>query len=292
MRQYISKNLPDKNGILTIDGKDYRYFRQVLRLKPGDMVNIRLPDSSLFNGTLCKIDEQKKTIAIQLCDVKKSENASDESEGETMPSCNSDFPRIMLFQFIPKSSKMDLIVRQATECGVSEIIPIKGDFSQKFEKDYRNDRLLRIIKEARQQSGSPVETEIKNSMTLDEGLEYWIGISSKTKIGLVLYERNEKSLCLHEALSFSECVASQNALNAENACPPQNASANPLVALVVGAEGGISPTEIEKLNKSGFKTVHFDTNILRCETAALYGIAAIQCLLTEKNKWQKKELNS
>jgi 16S rRNA (uracil1498-N3)-methyltransferase len=32
------------------------------------------------------------------------------------------------------------------------------------------------------------------------------------------------------------------------------------------------------MEKDGFVSVHFETNILRCETAALYGIASIQTI--------------
>ena len=49
------------------------------------------------------------------------------------------------------------------------------------------------------------------------------------------------------------------------------------VAIFCGNEGGISPDELELLTKKALlRPVHFSVNILRCETAALYGIAAIQ----------------
>ena len=48
-------------------------------------------------------------------------------------------------------------------------------------------------------------------------------------------------------------------------------------AIAVGSEGGISPEEVKLLEEKGlFVPVHFAVNILRCETAALYGIAAVQ----------------
>ena len=58
------------------------------------------------------------------------------------------------------------------------------------------------------------------------------------------------------------------------------------VAIAVGCEGGISPNEIDVLKKNGFLPVHFETNILRCETAALYGIAVMQSLVLRKNECQ------
>ena len=47
--------------------------------------------------------------------------------------------------------------------------------------------------------------------------------------------------------------------------------------MAVGSEGGISPEEVKLLQEKGlFHPIHFAVNILRCETAALYGIAAVQ----------------
>ena len=52
-------------------------------------------------------------------------------------------------------------------------------------------------------------------------------------------------------------------------------------AIAVGSEGGISPDEMTALRNAGFTPVHLAGNILRCETAALYGIAALQTALAE-----------
>ena len=42
-----------------------------------------------------------------------------------------------------------------------------------------------------------------------------------------------------------------------------------------------SPEEIQILMNSGFAPVHFAGNILRCETAAIYGLAAVQCVVNK-----------
>ena len=60
-------------------------------------------------------------------------------------------------------------------------------------------------------------------------------------------------------------------------------------ALFVGAEGGIASDEIEYMQGRGIVPVHFATNILRCETAAVYGTAVLQNALVEKELWKFKE---
>lgn len=253
MRQYIAQKELNDDGCLEIIGKDFRYLKNVLRLKQGDMLQLRLLDGSLKNSTVCRIDEGAKKIVLQIC-------ADSESKGENQ----SDFSNrtdFWLFMFIPKTSKFELILRQATECGVSRIVPIISEFSASGSEkmNFKSERFDRIIKEARQQSGSPVSTEVTESMTLEQAVELWKKHreGNEESFGCVLYERNEKSFSMRKALSGFKSV--------KKAC------------LVCGSEGGISPDEMNFLLQNEFKSVHFDTNILRCETAALYGIAALQC---------------
>ena len=69
MRQLILQQNPDKNGSVTVIGKDYRYLRQVLRVRVGDMLSLRCPDGQLYTSTVVKIEENTKK---QKQDGKKS----------------------------------------------------------------------------------------------------------------------------------------------------------------------------------------------------------------------------
>lgn len=67
MRQFIASQAPDKKGLIKVSGKDYRYLRQVLRLRSGDMLSVRLPDGELQNTTVCEINEESRIITLQIC---------------------------------------------------------------------------------------------------------------------------------------------------------------------------------------------------------------------------------
>lgn len=266
MRQFVSQVNPDKKGLIEVSGKDYRYFKQVLRLAAGDMLAVRIPEGSLVNTTVARVDEARKTVTLQLCDVQNLENGENQSDYTLDTS-------FYLFQFVAKGPKMDLIVRQATECGIREIIPVTGDYSQAggSEKNLRSERFSRIIKEARQQSGSPVSTKINETLSLKEACAEWktlIKGKEKESFAFVLYERNDKTTNLFNAL--------------ENFDEIKNC------AVFCGAEGGISPEEIDYLISEGVIPVHLETNILRCETAALYGMACVQNAVAGRKIWQKK----
>lgn len=259
MRQYISQKNLDSDGLLTIIGKDYRYLRNVLRLVSGDMIHVRLPSGELQPMTVCLVDEKAKKITLQVCDIAEGEQIGENQPEETDSIESTEF---ILFMAVPKSSKFDLIVRQATECGVAKIVPVQTEFSQNGgeKMNFRGERFERIIKEARQQSGSPVNTQIENCVTLKEACEIWKNecenLSESEKLAVVLYERNDSTVSIK-----CSCEKKQNLKKA---------------ALFCGSEGGISPEEVKSLCDAGFTAVHLKTNILRCETAALYGIAALQ----------------
>ena len=275
MRQFVCETPLDKNGILILEKKDFHYLRNVLRLNVGDMINVRIENSpknfSCANMTICKIDVARKKIVLQKC----AENFPKEF-GENFSKKNSCAlnAKYFLFQFLPKPQKLELIVRQATECGASFVVPIVGEYTQGgCEKTLQNvARYERIIREARQQSGSAVETKILPTQSLDAALEFWrretCDFSELEKFSLVLYERCENTIPFGKAIFANE-------RNLERSDLKEIKSR----ALAVGSEGGISPVQFARLLEAGFCGVHFNTNILRCETAALYGMAAVQSLL-------------
>ncbi len=270
MRQFVIDKEPDSKGMIYLFAKDYKYIRQILRLNIGDFVKVVFKDKT-FDTTLCAIDDNKKKITLQICNSQENlqtENSSSKIE-------------FWLLQFVPKPQKMELIVRQATENGTKKILPVFSEFLQKgseniFEK--KSERLEKIIREARQQSGSPIQTEIFEPHSLKDAIklvckkEEEIQKQNKACIKIALYERNQNSVTIHQAVSDCAC---QKEIG--------------FAVVAVGCEGGISPSEINLLKDAGFSTVHFDVNILRCETASLYGMAALQTTVLEYKKWQLKE---
>jgi len=285
MRQFVLENQPVKNGVITLNGKDFRYLRQVLRVKVGDMLNVRKKDGELVSTTVASIDDKAKLIKLQICgDTSAIKGAPGFTEVPLEASSDASITRgvqatelknmgngveFYLFQFIPKPQKMELIVRQATECGITKVIPVIGEYSEKSSilslQNSKQERIERIIREARQQSGSPVDTQLMKPMKLDEAMDFWKSVSDSKHLGFVLSERTDYSETITEVLASEKDVREIKA-----------------VAIACGSEGGISPEEIDVLRKNGeFHAIHFDVNILRCETAALYGTAAVQTAINE-----------
>lgn len=278
MRQFIAETELSAQGCLTIEGKNFHYISNVLRASLGDMVSVRLLDGKLQSMTVAKIDQKKKQIVLQVAGANVTSVASEKESFHAKAEEKKSSLELWLFQFVAKPVKMELIIRQAVECGVSVVVPVAGTFCQSGAvksaeeaalKSGKGGRWDRIVTEALQQSGSPVVTKINKCVTVKEAIELWQSEANENKAAVVLYEQTNGTVPLKAAVSRKSCVKK--------------------VAVAVGAEGGISPEEVALLKEGGFIPVHLQTNILRCETAALYGLAVVQNLLTEDLTCQSKE---
>jgi 16S rRNA (uracil1498-N3)-methyltransferase len=194
------------------------------------------------------------------------------AEGKTSQTGNP-IPMIALFQGLPRGAKMDMIVRQAAEAGVSVVAPFRSEYSQaalardsaSLTGGERIKRWERIIKEARQQSGSVTETKVLPPCGFDALLGYWESLKKKYSrpVGILLHQEPLEKGTFHGYLRNDP----------------------DFIVLAVGPEGGFSPREITQFLKTGFKPLLMGNTILRTETAALYGIAAIQIILLESEAW-------
>jgi 16S rRNA (uracil1498-N3)-methyltransferase len=256
MKQFILNSDPDKDGLIRFEGCDYRYLARVRRLAPGEYFPVLLPNGAEATVRVCSVDNHILTGEISL---------NENSRGD------SPLPPIILLQALPKGEKMDLIVRQAAEGGIAGIVPFVSEFSavktgktskQKFS------RWERIIKEARQQSGSATATTIQPPVSMDELFAYWEQIKTQHSgaLALLFHHLPLAKISLHRYF---------------NKWPEA-------VMVTIGPEGGFSPAEAERFLAAGFKPFTIGDTVLRTETAALYAQAAVRLLLLEKDTWETK----
>jgi 16S rRNA (uracil1498-N3)-methyltransferase len=268
MKQFILKNEPDSRNIIRLEGNDYHYLVNVRRLATGEFFPALPPDGG---ETLVQILSIDHGVLTGKCITPEDSARKQEDE----------LPPIILFQAMPKGDKMDLIVRQAAEGGITEIVPFISEFSaakiSSRQINSQGQKILRwerIIKEARQQSGSKIATVLHQPLTRDELLEYWNKLREKDKLNpLGLLFHHQKGLekeSLHEYLYSIPSV----------------------IAMAIGPEGGFSDKEVSLFLENGFKSLTIGSAVLRTETAALYCAAAIRILLLEKDSWKLKKVKS
>jgi 16S rRNA (uracil1498-N3)-methyltransferase len=167
---------------------------------------------------------------------------------------------------------MDLIVRQAAEGGITEIVPFAADYSvpkiRAGTEEEKTERWERIIKEARQQSGSGIATAVRPPCTADALFEYWGDLRNRYPgaLGIFMHQNPLEQGTLHGYLS----------------------PVPEFVVLAIGPEGGFSPGEVSRFLAANFKPLVLGNTVLRTETAALYGAAAIRTILLESASWMAK----
>lgn len=235
-------DLDDKT--LYIDGEDVKHISKVLRYGQGD--EIEVCDSN-GHEYICRIESVDKTrIDLSIVD---EVDINRESR-----------IRVSLYQGVPKSTKMDIILQKLTEAGVDEIVlvntkrsvvNIKGD-----KADKKFDRWERIIYEAAKQCKRGMIPKLRGILSFKEALEDM----GKNDINICPYEV-EKSLGIKEALQTGQVKKIL-----ENKDEVR-------VGIFIGPEGGFAEEENEMVKAAGIASVTMGPRIFRTETASIVATA-------------------
>lgn len=223
---------------VTITGSDVNHIRNVLRMKSGDKVRI---SDNCGRDYLCEITE----ITAELVKLRISE-----------PCDNTELPvKITLFQGLPKSDKMELIIQKAVELGVNEIIPVtmKNCVVKLDEKKAKakQSRWQAIAESAAKQSKRSMIPKIGEVMTFFQAVQY----AEAMEVKLVPYE-NERGMAQTREILGSIEKGMQ-------------------IAVFIGPEGGFDASEIA-LVKENMTLISLGNRILRTETA---GLAVLSMLI-------------
>jgi 16S rRNA (uracil1498-N3)-methyltransferase len=271
MKQFLLPVPPDADGSVRLKGEDYHYLVRVRRLRAGDSFPAVLPVPDA-GKVLVQVLSVRGGVLIGRCrPMETAEKSPGELPGPVRKAApDGSSPPILLFQALPKGTGMDLIVRQAAEMGVAGIVPFAAERSVPKIPDRggKLERWERIIREARQQSGSAEPTFLHGPLGPEGLFSYWETLKSRYARPLgVLFHQDPLAplakLILHDYLSGGP----------------------DMVALVIGPEGGFSPGEVSRFLETGFKPFKFGNTVLRTETAALCGVAAVRIILLENTSW-------
>jgi len=229
------------HGKICIYGEDVNHIKKVLRLERGNSL------------TLCDGKRRDYIVKIEsfesdriLTNIVKIEDNKSEPPAE-----------VILFQGIPKSDKMDLIIQKSVELGVGKIYPVITErtivkLGNQKDVDNKLKRWQKISLEAAKQCGRGIIPEVKNPVCFKEALT----IASATQLGLIPYEK-------------------ETAKSLKHYLKPGNINS---VSIIIGPEGGFSEKEIEWAADEGLNVVTLGPRILRTETA---GIAVLSILMYE-----------
>lgn len=180
---------------------------------------------------------------------------------ETLPRA---LVNITLFQCVAKPSRMDWLIEKAVELGVSTIVPIVSSRSVvRIAAGEKQDRWQRIAESALRQCGGGWLPEIAPPVKWDAAVERMRQFDGSIFIG---------------ALSGNTRPLGDVLMDMRMAGHQKN------VGWLIGPEGDFSPEEfVSALALSCAVPVSLGSQVLRVETAALYGISATMAMLGTVN---------
>lgn len=237
-RFYIETgNINDKNPVIT--GQEAKHLKTVLRLGPGDIVE--LVDG---RGTIARA--QIKTITQDAATFVILDNLSPGSES---------WLHVTIAQGMLKDKKMDMLIRHLTELGICEWHPFFSSRSipkpDAKRLSSRMERWDKIAKEALKQCGRTMLPVISRPVQLEELLE-------------TSQEYDKK-------IAFWENATAPLATSNESTLKPVER-----VIVLIGPEGGFSTVEIDAAKAMGFISCSLGPRILRAETASLAAATLVQ----------------
>lgn len=242
------------DGYAVITGQDVNHIRNVLRMKAGEQVGIRDGISRSYICELETIGEDEIRAKILTEDTNLSELPAE----------------LYLFQGLPKSDKMELIIQKAVELGVHEVIPVATRRAVvKLDRKKEESKLKRwnaIAESAAKQSGRAVVPEVKLPVSYREAMK----LSEELDVKLIPYE------CADELLSGTEETPMERTRNRLKTILPGQS-----IGIMIGPEGGLEKAEVEQSMEAGFAPVTLGKRILRTETAGLCILSVLMFQLEE-----------
>lgn len=231
MHRFFIQHSQIQGSRLYVEGTDVNHIKNVLRMKRGDQVMVSDGEGMQY---LCALESFTDGLVwFEIVDTWK--------ENRELSS------KLYLFQGLPKSDKMELIIQKATELGVYEVVPVvTGRTVVRLDEKKAQKKTARwnaIAESAAKQSGRSRIPRVREAMIFSEAL----ASAGELDVLLIPYEKAEGMEATRQVI--------------EGIRPGQS------VGIFIGPEGGFEEAEVEQAVALGAAPVTLGRRILRTETA-------------------------
>lgn len=225
----------------TLPEKESHHAANVLRLTVNEVVTVLNGRGEELRCAVTGVS--KKAVSLQVMERKQHP------------------PRpfqVTLLQAVPKAKLIEAILQKATELGVARVVPLLSErvITQLDEEDMtdKQEKWQHVVIEACKQCGQPWLPQVEKPQTLREFLRR----GEKWDLSLVASLQPETK---HARAVFQQADFTK--------------TARPAVSLWVGPEGDFTAAEVIAIIAAGAKPITLGPLVLRCETAATYGMSVI-----------------
>ncbi len=230
---------------IIITGSDVNHIKNVLRMTVDEELLISDGQGGDFRCIITAMSDTEIVARI-------------EGENEERTELSTQF---YLFQGLPKSDKMELIVQKAVELGAYEIIPFKAKRCVMKLDDKKADSKIKrwqsISESAAKQSKRGIIPNVHDVMTFKEAVEY----AKSFDISIIPYE------------NFKDMSSTREVID--------KIGGNMKVGIFIGPEGGFDSEEVDYAFENGIHPISLGKRILRTETAGLAILSVLMFKIEE-----------
>lgn len=245
-RFFIDPVSPDQEQVV-LDPEESHHCLRVLRLRPGDLIELVDGSGALYQGV---IDKTGRNVTVRL----QGQNACEDEPSCPLWVCQGDL----------KGKKMDELVQRCTELGVTRFLPFSSSRSQgradRERWERKRSRWQGLIRSACKQSRRLRSMSVEQEQPLADLLT-----------SRIIPETALKIMCWEDERT--------GGLSDLDWRPPLSG-----VCLMIGPEGGFAAEEVTLARQRGWTTVGLGNHILRAETATLAAVAVIQHLVRTRGE--------
>jgi len=227
---------------ITLPQKDVHHIKTVLRKRTGDTLFLS-DGTKIYRGIIETITDKE----IIVSDITVEKDAP-----QTTP--------LTLAHALIKAPNLELSLTKSVETGVATYQPLITERCNMPSRDLvtrKQDRLLKKIDEAAKQCGRPTLMKLQDVLKLEQFLEE---IQKEEGLKLFLDITGEKNLS-----EMTEDIRQTTS-----------------ICLLIGAEGGFSDEEKQKIKDAGFIAVTCGDFLWRSETAVIVTTGFIQTVLASE----------
>lgn len=236
-RFYISEQVGIQTVLEIKSTELIHQVRNVFRLRECDSVIVFDGSGSDYE---CRIEEMgKTTLRLNVLESRKSRFVPER--------------RIILCAGIVKKDIFEWIVEKATELGVTDIVPIISERTEK--KSLNVTRLNKIIIEASEQSGRG------DLPKLHEVFEFGNAIEIKKSLSVLVGSKDSRFLAFHTEGELFRAVDFRDEIDD--------------LTIFIGPEGGWSEREMEMFHRENVEVRSLGSQVLRAETAVISALSVV-----------------
>ncbi len=236
MQLFFAEEISSNSAVLK--GDEARHCMKVLRHQAGDRIHVTNGLGTIWEAVITYADKREVSVTL---------------ENEHPGFGEHEFSITLAFSPLRLKDRVEWMVEKAVELGVTDLVPVRCERTDKYKATVKADRIKTILLTATKQCLRSKIPHLHEFYSLEEYLK-----RPQVEGALRLIARSDSEAGLYDL-----------AKEVKGSRP---------ISVLIGPEGDFSDSEYEMAISMGFRPVHLGHQRLRSETAAVFALGAVKLL--------------